>query len=225
MFFYFKKNLGLISRLGLLTVQIVSVFPVLADEDALSPPTPNTALHIAIPKSSVAKTIPPKAGKKLKKKPKAKPTPIPTATVTSTPSFTDIPTTTFTPTVTATPDKNAKKTPTPTATPKPIDHGKVKDSLPKVTTIPNPVWGDKVIFRVMTLGAAKANIIIYDRFFTKVDQLAGEGDQLFDILWSLKKIPEGIYYYQAQIIDTQANSAQTMPMQNFAVMKDEQPQP
>ncbi len=99
-----------------------------------------------------------------------------------------------------------------------------KGQLPKVTTIPNPVWGDKVIFRVMTASAAKAHVVIYDRFFNKVDELEGEGDQLFDILWSLKKIPQGIYYYQSQIDDPKAGTSKTLPMQNFAVMKDEQPQ-
>ncbi len=75
----------------------------------------------------------------------------------------------------------------------------------------------------MTSGAAKAHIVVYDRFFNKVVELEGEGDQLFDILWSLKTVPQGIYYYQCQIDDTQAGTGKTLPMQNFAVMKDEAP--
>lgn len=210
--------------LGALMVQIGFVFPVFADVDALSGPEPDSTPHLSIPKPVPLKTVTPLRKKKNhKKKSEVKPTP--TATMTATPVVTPTTTASFTPTMTVTPDKNSKKTPTPTPTPKPIDHGTGKAPLPKVTTIPNPVWGDKVIFRVMTSGAAKAHIVIYDRFFNKVDELEGEGDRLFDILWSLKKIPEGIYYYQSQIDDTQAGISKTLSMQNFAVMKDEAPQP
>jgi hypothetical protein len=209
---------------GALVVQIFFIFPASADVDALSGPQPDSTPHLSMPKPIPLKTVTPVKVKKTRKK-KLKAYPTLTATVTPTPTFTPTPTATLTPTVTATPDKNSKKTPTPTPTSKPIDHGTIKASLPKVTTIPNPVWGDKVIFRMMTSGAAKAHIVIYDRFFNKVDELEGEGDRLFDILWSLKKIPEGIYYYQSQIDDTQAGTSKTLPMQNFAVMKDEEPQP
>ena len=211
-------------RLGVLAGLIVFALPAFADVDALSGPVTDSTPHLSIPKPLPQKTKTPVKKKKITQK-KLKTKPAPTATVTPTPTFTASPTTTITPTVMATPDKTSKKSPSPTPTPKPIAHGNGKASLPKVTTIPNPVWGDKVIFRIMTTSTANAHIVIYDRFFNKVDELEGEGDQLFDILWSLKKIPEGIYYYQSQIDDSHAGTSKTLPMQNFAVMKDEAPQP
>jgi hypothetical protein len=92
----------------------------------------------------------------------------------------------------------------------------------KITTIPNPAYGDKVIFRVMTQGPATAQIIVYDRFFNKVAGLSGQGDRLFDIIWSLKQAPEGIYYYQAKVMDNGTGESQMIHMQSFAVMKDDE---
>jgi hypothetical protein len=209
--------------LGVLAVMTALALPVLADQDALSPPVPEASPHLSLPKAPPQKiqtTV--KVHKSAQKKTKTKK--IPTVIATPTPISTATPTLTAmtTPVFTATPDKSVKA-PTPTPTPKPLQHGAVKGQLPQVTTIPNPVWGDKVIFRVMSSSTAKAHIVIYDRFFNKVDELEGEGDQLFDILWSLQKIPQGIYYYQSQIDDTQAGTSKTLPMQNFAVMKDEAP--
>lgn len=96
-----------------------------------------------------------------------------------------------------------------------------KIQLPGVTTIPNPARGDKVIFRVMTKGPAKARIVVYDRFFSKVKELDGEGDHLFDLIWSLKKVSEGIYHYQTEVIDTSTGESKILSMQSFAVMKDD----
>lgn len=128
--------------------------------------------------------------------------------------WTSVPTPPFTPA--------AKSKPTPTPTTKPRTSS-LKKGEPTVTTIPNPAWGDKVIFRVMTSGPAKARIVVYDRFFNKVADLSGDGERLFDILWSLKKISEGLYYYQVEVADTVSGQTRMLPMQNFAVMKDETP--
>lgn len=133
----------------------------------------------------------------------------PTLTFTKTP----------TPTPTPKPDKNAKKTPTPDRAKAPFPTTGLH--LPQVTTIPNPAYGDKVIFRVMTTGPAKVEIVVYDRFFNKVKELQGEGDRLFDVLWNFKKIPQGIYYYQAEVTDSATGGVQMLKMQSFAVMKDE----
>ena len=110
-----------------------------------------------------------------------------------------------------------------TPTPKPRSPASKKGD-PTVTTIPNPAWGDKVIFRVMTSGPAKARIVVYDRFFNKVADLSGDGQRLFDILWSLKNVSEGLYYYQVEVVDAAAGQTRMLPMQNFAVMKDESPE-
>ncbi len=73
----------------------------------------------------------------------------------------------------------------------------------------------------MSKGPAKARVVVYDRFFSKVADLSGEGDRLFDILWSLKNVAEGIYYYQTEVIDAATGQSQILKMQSFAVMRDQ----
>jgi hypothetical protein len=137
---------------------------------------------------------------------------------TSRPAFpiTPTPTAVKTPTSTPTLDKHTKKTPT-------SNKAAIPGSQPvRVTAIPNPAYGDKVIFRVMTQGPATAQIVVYDRFFNKVTELQGAGDRLFDILWGLTKVPEGIYYYQVKVTNSNTGESQILHMQSFAVMKDEE---
>ena len=150
--------------------------------------------------------------KRSKKKPHPKPTAAPSST--STPAFT------LTPTPTPTIGKPPTLTPTPNHTTNPLPTPKV----PSITTIPNPAYGDKVIFRVIAKGQAKTHVVIYDHFFNKVAELSGEGDHLFDILWSLKSVQQGLYYYQAEITDDKG-APQMIPMQTFAVMKEDLPNP
>ena len=140
-----------------------------------------------------------------------------TSTATAFPTTTPTPAITTTPIPTPTAGKPPTHTPTPNRTASPVPTPK----LPAITTIPNPAYGDKVIFRVMTLGPAKVQIVVYDRFFNKVKELQGEGERLFDVLWNFKKIPQGIYYYQAQITDTATGGPQMLKMQSFAVLKDD----
>jgi aryl-phospho-beta-D-glucosidase BglC (GH1 family) len=142
----------------------------------------------------------------------------------------------------STPGPNAgdqKQTPTPVLTPSPTKtnvnnsppvktpgpFANPKNQLPRVTTIPNPAWGDKVIFRVMTQGPSQVQIIIYDRLFNKVKELGGNGESLFDIIWDLKKIPEGIYYYQTRIVDTGSGKSQILKMQSFVILNDKNAPP
>lgn len=132
---------------------------------------------------------------------------------------------TETPSPTPVRDKNQKKTPIPANSSTPTVSPTPNIKLPWVTTIPNPAWGDKVIFRIIVKGSARAHIVIYDRFFSKIKELDGEGTHLFDILWSLKKIPQGIYHYQTQLTDTESGESQILHMQSFAVMRDENPLP
>jgi hypothetical protein len=107
----------------------------------------------------------------------------------------------------------------PTKTPTPISG----QSLPKVTVIPNPAYGTKLTFRVMTAEPSLVRIRIFNRFFDRVDKLEQEGEHLFDILWSLKNVPEGIYYYQVQIVDKASGQFTKLPLQRFEVMKEENP--
>lgn len=142
---------------------------------------------------------------------KATPTPsaVPTGTATATSSLTPTPTV------------MGKAIPTSTLTPRPVAKAVPGTALPKITTFPNPARGDKLIFRVMTLGPSRAHIVVYDRFFNKVVQLEGEGDRLYDILWNIKKVPEGVYHFQTQVEDGTTGAFEKLPLQNFAVEKDD----
>jgi hypothetical protein len=124
------------------------------------------------------------------------------------PVFADTPTPSPTPASTPSPTPTATRVLTPSV-----------QTLPKVTTIPNPARGNKMTFRIMTAGPAKARIRIYDRFMDPVAEPVKEGNKLFDILWSLKDVPEGIYCYQAQIEDTTTGEITKLPQQKFVVLK------
>ena len=77
----------------------------------------------------------------------------------------------------------------------------------------------------MTQGPSQVQIIIYDRLFNKVKELGGNGESLFDIIWDLKKIPEGIYYYQTRIVDTGSGKSQILKMQSFVILNDKNAPP
>ena len=126
-----------------------------------------------------------------------------------TPAFAD--SLTVTPTLSVTP---ITMTPTITATPLPMRKYPLK-----VTVIPNPASGTKLSFRVMAPGPCKVRIRVNNRFFDVVAKLEKEGGTFFDILWSLKDVPEGIYYYQAQIEDKATGQITQLPLQKFVVLK------
>jgi hypothetical protein len=129
------------------------------------------------------------------------PSPVPSPIVLS------VPTPTPTPDLLDTPTSGVKPTPTP--------DGK----LAQVSILSDPVRGNKAIFRVVVHGKGRALIRIYDKTYTKVTQLEGEGDGLFDILWTLKKVPEGIYHFQSQVI-LGTGEVVTPDLQNFTIEKD-----
>ena len=143
------------------------------------------------------------------------PTPIPTEV----PSLTPTPQPKETPTATSTRTATMVPTPRMTATPgkKPDPHA------PRITVIPNPARGTKVTFRVTCIAPVEVRLKVYNRFFDTVVELEGEGDHLFDILWSLKDVPEGPYSFQAQIVDKATGQFGTLPLQKFTVEKDETP--
>ncbi len=140
------------------------------------------------------------------KKTKKKASPTRTATITPTPAFSSKP-----------------FTPCPTVTPIATDtfhfdlSSKIEKSL--VTVIPNPAWGAKLSFRIMLPKPALVKIRIYNRNLEPFDKIEKDGEKVFDILWSLKKVPEGLYYYQVQIVDDETGKITKLPLQNFAVMK------
>lgn len=202
---------------------------VWAQDDALSAPTPSSGDQL-IPQGSqihprphsrnesepadvVGQNGQPALGitSSISQKPESTPMETPAVTTMPTPS----------PTPTAIAEKPERKAQGPKSGPPPTPSLTPALHLPWVTTIPNPAYGDKVIFRVMTEGPAKARIVVYDRFFSRVKELHGEGDRLFDILWSLKKVSQGIYYYQAEITYSDTGESRILKMQSFAVMRDE----
>ena len=127
------------------------------------------------------------------------------------------------PTMTATPGKTAAPVPSTTVTPRPSATPVKRKgfNLPRITVIPNPARGTKVTFRVMTSFPVKVRMKVYNRFLDTVATLEGEGDHLFDILWSLKDVPEGPYSFQTQVTDTETGEFNTLPLQEFTVEKDE----
>ncbi len=71
----------------------------------------------------------------------------------------------------------------------------------------------------MTAVPSKVKIRVYNRFFDNVATLSKEGNGLFDILWSLKGVSEGIYHFQAQVEDKTTGQVSQLPIQKFVVMK------
>lgn len=94
-----------------------------------------------------------------------------------------------------------------------------------VTVIPNPVRGKKVTFRVMADRPVKVRIRVYNRFLDTVVEFEKDGEKLFDVLWALKKVPEGIYYYQAQVTDQKTGVLVSIPVQKFVILKETNPSP
>ncbi len=124
---------------------------------------------------------------------------------------------TLTPTVTETPTPKAARTPTPVDTFQFDLSSKITKA--DVTVIPNPAYGDKVSFRVMAPAKSLVRIRIYNHNLEGFAKIEKEGEKVFDILWNLKEVPEGLYYYQTQIVDDKTGKITHLPLSNFAVMK------
>lgn len=138
--------------------------------------------------------------------------------------YTENPTPTATATIAPTgTHHNSSPNPAKSPTPIPTDtfqfglssHIKISD----VTVIPNPAWGTKLSFRVMLPAPSLVRIHIYNRNLEFFDKIEKEGNKVFDILWSLKNVPEGLYYYQVQVVDKKTGKVTMLPQANFAVMK------
>jgi len=109
--------------------------------------------------------------------------------------------------------------PTPNPTSPPVLSQLEERSPYSVTVLSNPARGKKATFRVRADRAVKVRVRIYDRFLDKVTDLEKEGDKFFDILWPLQKVPEGIYYFQAQIIDPTTLAVTPLALEKFLVLK------
>lgn len=121
---------------------------------------------------------------------------------------------------TPTPSPVASVTPTQTESTTPTTTQIPMRKYPlKVTVIPNPASGTKLSFRVMAPAPCKVRIRVNNRFFDVVAKFEKEGGTLFDILWNLKDVPEGIYYFQAQVEDKATGQITQLPLQKFVVLK------
>jgi len=130
------------------------------------------------------------------------------------------------PTTTVAPKKTPRISAPVTAkhpTPIPTDSFKFDLSpniqIADVTVIPNPAWGTKLSFRVMLPAPSLVRIHIYNRNLEFFDKIEKEGNKVFDILWSLKNVPQGLYYYQVQVVNQKTGKVTMLPQANFAVMK------
>ncbi len=111
----------------------------------------------------------------------------------------------------------------PTDTPTPVIHRTPVVTKPGISVIPNPARGKKLSFRIMAPSPSKVFIRVYNRNFDPVTVMEQEGEQLFDVMWNLQKVPEGLYYYQAQLEAKDGGKLTKFPMKKFAVIKDEVP--
>jgi len=192
-----------------------AITPIMADDEqdpSLPIVSPTPSFTVTATPSPYATPLRPKGSEGQAASGDKPATPSVMATKTATPSVK----TTATP-LPALKLREAGNKPTPSAT------KKVDLKLPRITVIPNPARGTKVTFRVMTPDPVKVRLKVYNRFYDSVAELEGEGDHLFDILWSLKGVPEGPYSFAAQVIDQTTGQFTTLPLQKFTVEKDETP--
>jgi hypothetical protein len=97
---------------------------------------------------------------------------------------------------------------TPTAIP-----GSPPDSI---TLVSNPL-GDKITFRATVALPSIVKIKIHDHFYAPVTILQKTGTGCFDVLWKVRKVPDGIYYYDSEIKDVKSGSTVKLPMQKVIV--------
>ncbi len=100
---------------------------------------------------------------------------------------------------------------TPTAT---LSAG--ESPLNSITLVPNPL-GDKITFRATVALPSIVKIRIHDHFYAPVTVLQKKGTGCFDVLWKVRKVPDGIYYYDSEIQDVKSGSTVKLPMQKVIV--------
>jgi len=74
-------------------------------------------------------------------------------------------------------------------------------------------------FRVMSGGTVRVRITIYDHTLVAIKTLEMKGDGVFDLLWEFNRLPEGIYYYQADVVDLDTNLRHKVKLQKFVVLR------
>ena len=87
-----------------------------------------------------------------------------------------------------------------------------------ITLVPNPL-GNEITFRALVAGPSSLKISIYDHFYAPVTVLAAKGNGCFDVLWKLKKVRDGIYYFEPQIKDVKSGAISKLPVQKVIVTK------
>src|ERR1700722_18296901 len=98
--------------------------------------------------------------------------------------------------------------PTPLSTPAPGS----------ITVVPNPL-GNEITFRALVAGPSSIKISVYDHFYAPVTVLHAKGTGCFDVLWKLKRVQDGIYYFESQIVDVKSKLVSKLPVQKVVVTK------
>jgi hypothetical protein len=95
----------------------------------------------------------------------------------------------------------------------------LKPPLPgSITLVPNPL-GNEITFRALVVAPSSLKISIYDHFYAPVTVLAAKGNGCFDVLWKLKKVQDGIYYFESQIKDVKSGVISKLPVQKVIVTR------
>jgi hypothetical protein len=87
-----------------------------------------------------------------------------------------------------------------------------------ITVVPNPL-GNEITFRALVAGPSLLKISIYDHFYAPVTVLHAKGNGCFDVLWKLKRVQDGIYYFESQIVDVKSKLVSKLPVQKVVVTK------
>jgi hypothetical protein len=95
---------------------------------------------------------------------------------------------------------------------------KIPEATNSVTVIPNP-FGNKLTFRVIVLSPSDVKIKIFDHFYSPITTLEKRGSSWFDILWNLRTVDDGFYYYETEINDLKTGVVSNLPLQKFIVNK------
>ncbi len=87
-----------------------------------------------------------------------------------------------------------------------------------ITVVPNPL-GNEITFRALVAAPSSLKISIFDHFYAPVTILAAKGNGCFDVLWKLKKVQDGIYYFESRIKDVKSGVITKLPVQKVIVTK------
>jgi len=112
----------------------------------------------------------------------------------------------------ATPNPTPAFSATATATPTAL----AVAPLDSVVLVPNPL-GTKITFRATVAHPSRVTVKIHDHFYAPVTVLQKTGEGCFDVLWKVRKVPDGIYYFDSEIKDVKSGQVRKLPLQKVIV--------